>query len=112
MALGCQKIPYFIFANNTGAPLVIVADQITVNVPVGEIRRIRFPGTSMTLLIKVTPNRNWSYNVTYPDASYIHNAKVYAQIEKDGFIYVFPTKTSKLATTLPPQPSGYPLKPN
>jgi hypothetical protein len=108
--LGCSRPAYFVFVNNTGLPLEITADGFVEAIPSGSFGRVRFPGNSMSLSIKVSSDRTWTYSVAYPPAGYIHDDTIYAQIEANGFIHVFPNEISTITTNLPQQPSGFPLK--
>lgn len=97
--------------NNTSSNLTIESDGVMYDAPTKKVTRIRWPGNTLSLHIKSGLGNSWDYKVKFFSNSYAKNGKSYMQIEPDGAVYLLPIGTLTPMGKLPPQPTGYPLKP-
>ena len=103
--------------NNSGQDLTVVTinqgfEDTIYHVKKGRILRI---GVSAKLRIEHL-NENWNYErMAIPQQFWKREnfmiSVINLQIEKDGMIYMLLPDARGLQANLPPQPTGYPLKP-
>ena len=111
LVLGCTLKPYLVVWNNTGGPVTLKIEEQVRTLQAGASAQFRFPGNTMEFAIETASKQVWRYKAKYPEKSYISKNRIYVQIEQNGDIYVRRPDSSGVVRNLPPQPTGFPLKP-
>jgi hypothetical protein len=109
---GCSRIPYFVLFNNSGFNLSINSEGLLYSVPPGTIREIRYPGNTAFLEIEFGSGTNWNYQTAYPDKALMNGNTFSVQVESSGVIHVIRPGAKVPTTAFPPQPDGFPWRPN
>lgn len=110
----CRGADGIYFVNNTGRQLTIdVASNVEI-VPSGQQRRL--PPRDVDFSIQTKGGETWRYHMTPVDRRKHPNAEadkysIIFQVESDGSVYLLYSKAQEPLKNLPPQPEGYPLRP-
>lgn len=109
----CSGPPEFILYNNTDYTVTISSEGKEVILPSKEQRRVLFPAETKNMIIRVD-GQKWLYRVNYPPKAYLTStglARIQAQLENDGNVYIGIPSSVLPFDDLPEQPEGYPLVP-
>ncbi len=111
LLVSCTPVPYIHIWNNSGCSITVSSESTSVTIYNSSHNKIKYPGYSKTLRIITERNEKWDYEVLKLVNDYIINQQVYAQLESDGKLFVFPHKVKHLEKVPSAQPVGYPLTP-
>ena len=114
LCCSCSRLPKLVIFNNTGVAVQVVTDKSRCDIPNGKAGEIWYPiENTMTI---THPNGVWTYVVDrYPPPAYCEptaQSNIHAQIESNGYIYVFLPTAPFPVRDLKPQPGGFPLVPS
>lgn len=107
-----DKVPLaIVMANNTNDDLTVQISGSKYDVPRRGITELSwFQDTGAKIGIRSSTGETWYYqwDFTIP-RQYYKTQRIHVKIEKDGKLYVLPSKIIATDPDLPPQPPGYPL---
>lgn len=117
LCLSCSRSIELQLFNNTGVELLVICEHTQGTQP--EIKMYKLP-PGQSILVEYanqlrinTPTAVWKYSSLAVDVDRPtqKSRAPKIQIESDGELYLLPAGAEQIITTLPPQPSGFPVRP-
>lgn len=104
--------PCLVLINNTSGPIRIISEETAVTVLPGNAGEVKYPAHDQFFAIRDKNSREFIYLwAPVSHDRFLHNYRIFLQLQPDNCIGVFPFVINKPQKNLPPQPLGYPLHP-